>query len=396
MNSKKTQASSNQNLVVKPTPSEYFIYRGAGSREMNWGQIDGSNYFVTNDRFYVHNRSLPPQIDVASWELQVTGPGIALSPQVITYEDILNLPPVFMIKAMVCGADGRGFYPKLPPVGSPSVGNDYVKWRPIAGSEWQYGAMGMAEWTGVLISDVLELAGLKKDVAKSLLIQGLDSVEYSHAIPIDKALADDSLLVYKMNGEPLPIDHGYPIRAFISGWGANSNVKWVGGLEVSDKPVTLDNLPKWQKTQILTGPDYPEPVIVTVQNVKSTFELDWNSSLQGGLNLLHGRAWSGTGTIEKVEVKIEKMDEDHKWQPIWDPQWRQSRFVPSEPVLPQSWVRWQIEWEAEEGYYRLMSKATNNTGETQPAPDEVPWNQSGLLYNGHVGLPVVVTPQPHC
>lgn len=353
----------NQSWVVKPAPAEFFICHGPGSMEMRWGQLYAQGYLVPNERFYVHNRCHPPQVDIQTWRLQVSGSGVANS-QSFAYADILGMPSVSIIRTMDCGANGRGFFPRLPP-------RDEGQWQPIAGTQWQLGGVGTAEWTGVHLRDLLDIAGLAGD-ARDVLVQSLDSIQYSHVIPLDKALADDTLLVYAMNGETLPIDHGYPLRLFCSGWGGNSNVKWVGGVEVSNQPIPLPNS---QLQQVLVGPDYPEAIPVTAQNVKSAFELDWDATLAAGPYLLRGRSWSGTGTIVRVEVSL---DGARTWQP--------ARL--REPFLPLSWVRWDLDWEARPGYYELMARATDDHGNTQPL--EVPWNQYGLLYGGVVSHPVTV------
>jgi hypothetical protein len=108
--------------------------------------------------------------------------------------------------------------------------------------------------------------------------------------------------------------------------------------------------------------------------------LDWNTTItvkSGQLLLLTGRAWSGAGSITGVDVSF---DLGKSWSPA----------TILEQAQPLCWVRFQIEGPAKAGYYQLMSRATDSAGNTQPAPQDVKWNQYGLLYNGHIGHPVVI------
>ena len=198
-----------QNQVDQPTPSEYFTYLGSGSREMNWGALS-PDYLVRRDRFYIHNRATPPDIDINTWTLEVSG-NVA-NPFGVTYCELIALPQVSLLRVIDCGANGRGFYPKYPP------NNQSPKWQAIGGTQWRHGAIGAAEWTGVRLADVLKAAGLEQGV-KSIWATGLDSISYEHVIPLDKALEPDTLIAVKMNGEPLAADHGFPARLLCSGWG---------------------------------------------------------------------------------------------------------------------------------------------------------------------------------
>jgi DMSO/TMAO reductase YedYZ molybdopterin-dependent catalytic subunit len=296
-------------------------------------------------------------------------------------------------RVLDCGANGRSFFPKFP---TPNDGG----WWPVGFTEWQYGTMGAAEWTGVRLSDVLKKCGVGD--ALEIMLTGLDlitvqddddppySAPYQHIIPIEKALEDDSLLVYRMNGSTLPIDHGYPLRAFFSGWGGNTAVKWLGAIEVSRSKIEA---PITQVNQVLVGPSYDAPVIPTVQNPKSAFELPWGATVMimspDAQVVLSGRAWSADATITGVEVSIEELTPDG-WSPVWSPQWRSATLlgVPE----PKMWVRFAIPWTARIGQFRLSARATDDAGNTQPAPEDVPWNQHGLHYNGYVRHPVTVLP----
>jgi DMSO/TMAO reductase YedYZ molybdopterin-dependent catalytic subunit len=382
--------------VLEDTPSRHFIWRGPGSREMNFATVSELGDIVPNDRFYVHNRALPPSVNAGAWSLAISGDGVT-KPRSFSYAELTDpeqFEPVTIRRVLDCGANGRSFFPKLPPPGSGD-------WLPVGFTEWQYGTMGAADWTGVRLRDVLERCGLSGAV--EIMLTGLDQImvqadtggapfmaHYQHLIPIPKALEDDTLLVYRMNGETLPVDHGYPLRAFFSGWGGNTAVKWLGAIEASR---TKLKTPITQVNQILTGPAYQPKVVPTKQNPKSAFELAWGATLMATTSnafVLSGRAWSADATITCVDVRIERHTRGG-WEPVWSsPEWRSASFTGT--PQPKTWVRFTIPWEAEPGEYRLSCRATDDQGSTQPAPEDVPWNQLGLHYNGYVRHPVQVLP----
>jgi DMSO/TMAO reductase YedYZ molybdopterin-dependent catalytic subunit len=223
---------------------------------------------------------------------------------------------------------------------------------------------------------VLERAGVKKG-ARDVMPEGLDELKVRRPIPLAKAMADDTLLVYGMNGEDLPADHGGPVRALVPGWIGVANVKWVGRIEVSTQPLLSD----WNTTSyVLLGPGYaPEgpamgPVLTT-QPVKSALELPWPATLPAGPQTIRGRSWSGAGRIAKVECRID------------DGPWQAARIEGSNE--PLAWARWSLGWDATPGAHTVRVKATDERGNTQP--ETVPFNQQGYLYGGIVAHPVTVT-----
>ncbi len=366
-----SQTNPKGSKILKPLPPGY-ISHSKGTLEMNWETMYGRGYLVPNDWFYVHNRHTPPPFDPSTWRLQIAGSGVS-TPCQFTYDEIMAMPSISVTSAIECAANGRRFF-------------EEAYNRPLSGTRWRLGAIGIAEWTGVPLSTLLERAGLKS-TARDVLVEGadLDSLDakgtkpskFSSVVPIAKALADNSLIVYAMNGEPLPPDHGQPCRAIFPGWAGNANVKWIERIEVSETPIYT----QWvMKQMVLTGADYPavSPYagkLITYQNVKSAFELAWPAKLAAGLHLLRGRSWSGKGKIVRVEVSL---DGGKTWQ--------LARL--REPNLPFAWVRWDIDWNAVPGEYSFQARATDNLGNTQP--NISPWNDFGLLYGGVVSHPVTV------
>ncbi|APR82427.1 Putative sulfite oxidase [Minicystis rosea] len=373
------------NFVVQTTSSEHFTHRGHGAEEMNFGPVAEYGDLVPNERTYIHNRARPPRIDIAAWRLEVTGSAVS-KPRSFSYAELLALPQVTLRRTLDCNANCRAFFPKVSPYES-------LKWMPIGRTQWHFGAVGTSDWTGVRVKDVLDAAGVGR--AANAKFTALDSIRvksrelpYSQVIDIDKVLASDTILAHRMNGDVLPIDHGHPIRALFSGWTGNTAVKWLGSIEVSVEPLPLTY---FQENQTIVGPDYRERELLTVGPVRSAPELDEDTTLQPGPQTLHGRAWSGAGAIARVDVCLEQLVAQDRWTPVWSPVWREAKLL-SRPE-PMVWVRFEVPWDdAEPGRYRLMTRATDTEGRTQPRPEDVVWNEHGVGYNGHAPVELSVVP----
>ena len=228
----------------------------------------------------------------------------------------------------------------------------------------------MLERAGLLSSavDVMP-AGLDSTV----LVNGVDAGHVRRPIPVSKAL-DDALLAYAMNGRPLPLDHGYPLRLVVPGWIGVANIKWVGQIEVSATPL----FSLWNTTQyVLTGPTYTGSPLLTTQAVKSAFELPAPLFLPAGRpQILTGRSWSGNAAIKRVDVST---DEGSTWKP--------AQLYGAN--VPKAWARWRFDWTpAAAGQYTLQARATDTTGAVQPV--SVPFNDAGYGFAAIVKHPVVV------
>jgi DMSO/TMAO reductase YedYZ molybdopterin-dependent catalytic subunit len=268
-----------------------------------------------------------------------------------------------------CAGNGRSFF-------------GTQQGTPVSGSQWKLGAVGVAEWRGALLRDVLAAAGITRR-AVDVLPQGLDptvvtnGVDQGHVrrpLPVEKAL-DDVLVAYEMNGRPLPPDHGFPARLVVPGWVGVANVKWLGQIEVADHAL----FSPWNTTQYrMVGPDYPpDAPPLTEQVVKSAFELPFGATLPARRRVtLTGRSWSGERPIRRVEVRA------------GDEPWRPARL--HGPNLPHAWVRWSIDWTPPAaGDTTLLARATDRSGRTQP--DTVPFNTGGYEFWAVVRHPVTVT-----
>ncbi|HEX7170781.1 MAG TPA: sulfite oxidase [Rubrobacter sp.] len=356
--------------IRKPLPPERFVDLREGeatpgdptgdlayNAEMRWEAMAGNGYLTPVGSFFVRSHAPTPSIDPASWTLRVEGPGVE-RPLELSYDDLSNMPQASIVRALECAGNGRAFF-------------EEVQGRQAEGTQWRLGAVGVAEWTGVPLREVLERAGLKVS-AREIMLESLDEVRMRRPLPVEKAGEEGTLLAFRMNGEPLTPDHGFPLRAIVSGWAAVASVKWLGRIHVSETPLSSPwNTDKY----VLTGAKFGarrEPV--EERGVKSALELPWPARLPAGRHVLYGRSWSGSGAISHVEYSVDRGA------------WRGARLFGEN--IPGAWARWSFEWDAEAGWHEVRVRATDEAGNAQP--DEVGWNDLGYLYDGVVGHPVEV------
>jgi sulfane dehydrogenase subunit SoxC len=350
-----TTAWATDGPIVKPTPDELFILRSTNA-EMRWEAMRGQGYLTPIDRFFVRNHTGTPRIDPASWRLRVHGTGVRRELSV-SYRDLLRLPSVTLTRFVECAGNGRSLF-------------DTQQGQVATGTTWGLGAVGVARWTGVRLSSVLERARPTK-AALDVMPVGLDSMAVRRPMPLEKALADDTLLVYGMNGRLLPPDHGFPVRVLLPGWVGVSNVKWVGSIEVSEEPLYS----QWNTTSYrMFGPAYPDTPLLTTQVVKSALELPFPATLAPGRQVLTGRSWSAYGRIACVEASFD----GGPWQPV--------RLEARN--RPLAWRQWSVPWVATPGNHTVRIRATDDRGHVQP--DSVPYNEQGYLFGAVVSHPVVV------
>lgn len=359
-------AAAGAPAILKPLPPEWFVDHGTNA-ETRWEALRDVGYRVPNERFFVRNHTATPAIDPTTWRLRVFGSGLrGEGPVEFSLRDLLRLPARRTTAFIECAGNGRSFF-------------GGQQGTPAAGTPWKLGAIGVAEWKGVPLAEVLERAGVRRD-AVDVMPQGLDApvvtggVDYGHVrrpLPLAKAL-DDVLLAYEMNGEALPPDHGFPVRLVVPGWVGIASVKWVGSLEVSTTSLFSPWNTKWYR---LTGPDYPpsSPPLAE-QPVKSAFELPWDARLTARRRqVLTGRSWSGRAPVRSIEVST---DGGASWQ----------RARVQGPHVPNAWVRWELAWRPPSpGAYQLLARATDREG-TQPAT--VPFNDGGYQFWAVVRHPV--------
>ncbi|MFE9565592.1 sulfite oxidase [Streptomyces sp. NPDC006487] len=355
--------------VVKPLPPELFTIRGTNA-ETKFAALRGTGRLTPIDRFFVRNHTATPRLDKDAWRLKVWGDALAGGPVEFSYDRLRALPAVERTLFIECAGNGRSFYTTQ-------------QGQTVAGTAWTLGAIGVAHWRGARLSDVLRRAGVTRE-AVDVLPRGLDDevvtngVNLGHVrrpLPVSKAL-DDVILAYEMNGEPLPADHGGPVRVVVPDWIGISSIKWVGDIEVSGQPLyTPWNTDLYR----LFGPDQPPQgsAPLTRQTLKSAFELELGATVPVHRpQLLTGRSWSGAAPVHQVEVSTDG-----------GARWRRARLhdVPRRG----SWVRWSVPWTPRTpGATALLARATDATGRTQP--ETAAYNTQGYLFDGVVRHPVTV------
>ncbi|MEU2296211.1 sulfite oxidase [Streptomyces antibioticus] len=354
--------------IVKPLPDDRFTVRGTNA-EAKFASFAGTGYHTPADRFFVRNHTSTPVLDAADWRLTVHGDGLRGGPVDLTLRDLKRLPAVTRTAFVECAGNGRSFFTSQ-------------QGQPVSGTAWTLGAIGTASWRGVRLADVLRRAGLHRR-AVDVLPRGLDP-DYVTAdgtnlgrvrrpLPLSKAL-DDVLLAYEMNGEPLPYDHGFPVRVVVPSWIGIASVKWVGDIEVAAQPLYSPWNTDFYR---LFGAAYPEggSAPLSRQTVKSAWELDWDAALDARVaHRLTGRSWSGAGGVVRVEVSTDG-----------GASWRRARL--HDTPRRHGWVRWSTNWRpSAPGSYTLLARATDSAGRTQP--DTTVPNTQGYLFDAVVRHPV--------
>jgi sulfane dehydrogenase subunit SoxC len=323
---------------------------------------DLDTFITANERFFVCNETATPQIEPTAYKLKVLGDAVE-RPLTLTLEQIYTLPSRSLTCYLECAGNGRRLFEEIHGI------------RPYGNvtTMWLMGGVGNAVWEGVSLASVLELAGLKPN-ALDVNIEGLDQDAPERGInrpmPIEKALHPDTLLAYRMNGQPLPADHGYPLRAIVPGWIGSNSIKWVGSITVSSARVWVR---RNTEMYVLYGPEWPPeehaPALggpVTTQNIKSSLALPYPARLATGTHRIRGIARSPHGPISQV-----------LWSADGGQRWSEARLAP--PLLPYAWAHFEFEWTAEPGDYALMSRATDSAGNSQPLHQ--PFNREGYLFD---------------
>jgi sulfane dehydrogenase subunit SoxC len=345
-------------LHVKPLPGDVFIDHGI-NQETRLESLRG--HLTPASHFFIRNHTNSPVLDVGTWRLRIEGDAVE-RPLEIGFDDLLRLASRSVTCFVECAGNGRGFFKE-------------VMGKVASGTQWRLGAIGVAEWSGVPLNAVLELARVKRDTPRDILnvlVEGVDSPKVNRPMSLEKALHEETLLAYAMNGAPLPADHGFPVRAIVPGWVGINNIKWVGRIEV--RQTTID-VPTTTRSYVLEGPDYPTKEPLRLQALKSAVALPWGATLPAGTHRVRGFAWSPVGRIRRVEYSV---DRGVTWQPA----------ALREPNLPRAWTRWDFEWHARPGDHVIITRATDDHGNTQPG--SIPWNAQGYGYNVPVPHPLKV------
>jgi sulfane dehydrogenase subunit SoxC len=313
--------------------------------------IDG--LMVPTSLFFVRCNGPVPLIDPRAWRLTVDG--FVDRPVSVSLTDLKRMPRRSVTAFLECAGNGRTKYDPVP-----------------EGTPWVNDAAGNAVWSGTSLSNVLDLAGLKKGVV-DVVSYGADFDAMQRGLPIATARDPDTMLVWEMNGEPLLPVHGAPVRLFVPRWAGIASTKWLTRIEAFPRPFAG----KYNaESYVILTPDGEAIQPVREMPVKSLIAHPAGGSrLEPGPHRISGFAWSGYGGITRIEVST---DDSAAWQ--------EAEVVESGGRL--SWSRFELEWDATPGVHRLRSRATDERGITQPAKPQ--WNLKGYLMNGIQTVTVTV------
>lgn len=357
--------------MVSMSKSPEFSREEVGIALRNPGmQLEGLRYPITPvGMHYLLIHFDIPIVDLVSYELPVTGR--VHSPLRLSLEDIKTRPAVRMPVIMECGGNGRA----------------HLSPRSIS-APWREEAVGCSEWTGTPLRPILEEAGLLDDAVEVLFTghdrgidQGIEH-DFERSLPLEDALREEVFLAYEMNGQPLPPQHGSPLRLVVPDWYGMASVKWLKEISVLSEPFDgVQQAVAYNYRQSEDDPGVPvtrkRPHALMAPPGIPDF-LSRKRHLPVGHTLIEGRAWSGFGPIERVE-----------FSPDGGQTWHDT--VLGQPAGPYAWHPWRHEWDAREtGEYELCVRATDSTSRTQPTESEEAWNQGGYGVNIVQRVPVRV------
>lgn len=329
------------------------------------------------EKFFIRNNGNPPEFDgdPDGWSISIEG--LVNSPMEITLGDLKSrFAHVTNRMVLECGGNGRSFFDP-----------------PARGNQWTNGGAGCAEWTGVLLKDVLEAAGIgagaiytAHDGADTHLSGDPERKALSRGVRIEKALEEQSMIVWAMNGEDLPAIHGGPVRLIIPGWPGSASHKWLNKITLRD--VEHDG-------PGMTGTSYRVPIkpmipgaeaeegnfrILESMPVRSIITSPANgTSLPAGTRTLalRGAAWNGDIGVAATHVSV---DFGATWHEV----------AMAEPRNRFDWRRWTAEVEVPlDGYYEIWARATDTEGtmQTHVAGN---WNPQGYGGNQMHRLAVLI------
>tara|TARA_R110000796_G_scaffold47977_5_gene115114 strand:- start:76058 stop:77278 length:1221 start_codon:yes stop_codon:yes gene_type:complete len=320
-----------------------------------------------NKYMFIRNNGLVPEnIDAKEWTITFDGESVK-EKKTFTLDELKTKFPHHTYQlTLECGGNGRSEFDP-----------------PAKGNQWTIGAVGCATWTGVRLKDVLKDVGIKDDAvyigyhaADQHLSRDPNKEPISRGVPISKAMMDETLLAFKMNGEDIPLVHGYPLRLVCGGWPASTSGKWVNRISVRN--IVHDG-------EKMTGTSYKVPCnpvapgqevkdedmcIIESMPVKSLITYPKSGAMipKGNKLNIRGHAWAGELEISKVSYSID-------FGATW------SECLLEKPANRLAWQHFKASIGfPKSGYYEVWARATDANGVSQPMllPG---WNPKGYLNN---------------
>ena len=335
-------------------------------------EVFDKGVFTPNDRFFVrwHWSVIPTNVDVDTFRLAVRGQ--VNKPLSLSLKELMALPAIEYAAVNQCSGNSRGFFQPR-----------------VAGGEWGNGGMGNARWTGVRLKDVLDRAGVKSG-AVQVRFNGLDNPpvadgpDFIKSLSVDHARDGEVMIAYAMNGQPLPLLNGFPLRLVVPGWYATYWVKMLNDIEVLDSPDT--NF--WMKTAYLI-PDTPHADMkpgeagVKFVPINRLNPRSFITNVAAGATLPAGKPSPIRGIAFGGDVGVKQVD----FSADGGKTWHAAHLGKDEGKY--SFRRWETRFTPKaKGNAVLMARCTNTKGEAQPAAAN--WNPSGFMRNIIESTPVTV------
>ena len=353
-------------LPANKAPSDFIEHNDLPLALETLRSAYGQGPITAISQFFVRNNLPMPEAQIVAerdlWTVAIEGAGEqADQTSSLSLAELKALPTTTIASVLQCSGNGRAFFAHSP-----------------SGSPWGVGAAGCALWTGVKLSTVFEYLGSARTEARfitatggELLPDGIEpsSVAVERSVPIDKGL-DDCLLVWEMNGEPLPLVHGGPVRLLVPGYFGVNNVKWVKRLaaSVNESGNKIQQSGYRMRAVGESGnASHPSMYRMPVKSWLNGPGAD-RKALPPGKHQLFGVAFSGERGIAHVDVSL---NGGASWQ-------RASLYGPD--LGPNAWRTFSLEADLAEGDHLLVSKATDTAGESQP--ELFPANHRGYGHNG--------------
>lgn len=317
-----------------------------------------------------HLSRIPTTVDLNQWRLKVGGN--TEKDLQLSMDDLKKFEKVTYTAVLQCSGNGRSF-------ANPRV----------FGGQWRDGAMGNVTWTGARLRDILNKAGVKSGSVE-ISFDGLDgpplpkTPDFVKSLHIDKAMEEDMLIAYEMNGSALPMLNGFPARLIVPGWYGTYWVKSLKEIMVLTKPFegfwmkSAYRIPDTPCGCIPPGTAQKETIPINRMTTRSLIvEPAKEASLRVNKPVeIMGIAFSGGYGIRDVIVSVDG-----------GRTWKEARL--GKDMGKYAWIQWFLPWRPEKpGKYTLMARATNSIGESQPF--EAVWNPSGFLWNKIEKTEVVV------
>ncbi len=336
--------------------------------ETFFDQLD--SFLTRTELFYIRSHFPAPKLDLTSYQLRVDG--AVRNPFSLSYKELRAMPSETRVAILECAGNSRVF---LVPQ--------------VEGAQWELGAVGNAEWTGVPLRVLLARADMEEDVCE-IVLEGADQgiptekpvppgpISYARSLPRDKAIQREVLIAYRINGCDLPLDHGYPVRAIVPGHYGMASVKWLTHIHAVREPFQG----YWQTS------DYGywsyvdgKPVRRALGEMKVKSEIArprvYETIAPNQIYTVFGAAWAGETEVTEIAVSTDSGQT-----------WVEAEFL--DPAQRHAWRHWKYDWltPKKPGKYTLLARAKDASGGVQP--NEHDQNYGSYVINHPLPIEVIV------